>query len=68
MPSPPSAAQHPFVSGCCNRMKARGDTGLIRRAEENFKQIKHLHAKVDAVMAHLQIPAVASPMEMTDRK
>ena len=49
-------------------MKARGDTGLIRRAEENFKQIKHLHAKVDAVMAHLQIPAVASPMEMTDRK
>ena len=49
-------------------MKARGDTGQIRRAEENLKAIKHLHAKVDAVMAHLQIPAVASPMEMTDRK
>ncbi|CAN0427252.1 unnamed protein product [Laminaria digitata] len=49
-------------------MKARGDTGQIKRAEENLMQTKHLHAKVDAIMAHLQIPAVDTPMEMTDRK
>lgn len=47
-----------------DRMKSRGDTGQIRRAEENLKEIRHLHAKVDAVMAHLQIPAVQAPMEM----
>lgn len=49
------------------RMKARGDTGQIKRAEENLRQIKYLHAKVDAVMAHLQIPSVSEPMEMADR-
>lgn len=51
----------------CVRMKSRGDTGQIKRAEENLKEIKHLHAKMDAVMAHLQIPPVPepqSPMEM----
>lgn len=51
-----------------HRMKSRGDTGNIRRAEENARQLKHLHAKVDAVMAHLQIPSVPAPMEMDERK
>ncbi|CAN0396986.1 unnamed protein product [Pylaiella littoralis] len=46
------------------RMKGRGGTGQIKRAEENLKEIKHLHAKIDAVMAHLQIPPVEAPMEM----
>eukprot|EP00904_Undaria_pinnatifida_P011360 jgi/Undpi1/7354/HiC_scaffold_22.g09827.m1 len=49
------------------RMKARGDTGQIKRAEENLSQVLHLHAKIDAVMAHLQIPPVEAPMQMTDR-
>lgn len=48
-------------------MKARGDTGQIKRAEENLSQVLHLHAKIDAVMAHLQIPPVEAPMQMTDR-
>eukprot|EP00903_Cladosiphon_okamuranus_P010634 g10056.t1 len=46
------------------RMKTRGDTGNILRAEENLREIKHLHAKVDAVMAHLKIPAVEAPEPM----
>lgn len=45
-------------------MKHRGDTGQIKRAEENLKEIRHLHAKIDAVMEHLNIPAVEAPMEM----
>ncbi|CAM9525866.1 unnamed protein product [Sphacelaria rigidula] len=49
------------------RMKNRGDTGQIRRAEENARQLKHLHAKMDAVMTHLNIPPVAAPMEIEDR-
>lgn len=50
-----------------DRMKARGDTGNIKRTEENALQLSHLHAKVDAVMAHLQIAAVPAPMEMKER-
>ena len=54
-------------------MKSRGDTGQIKRAEENLQEIRVLHAKMatmdakmDAVMAHLQVPPVAAaPMEMT---
>ena len=45
-------------------MKSRGDTGQIKRAEENLKEIRHLHAKIDAVMAHLQIPVVEAPVPM----
>lgn len=45
-------------------MKNRGDTGQIKRAEENLKEIKHLHAKIDAVMAHLQIAPVEAPKPM----
>lgn len=49
------------------RMRERGDTGQITRAEEIASNLKYLHAKMDSVMAHLQIPAVAAPMEMADR-
>lgn len=45
-------------------MKSRGDTGQIRRAEESLMEIKHLHTKIDAVMAHLQIPPVEAPAPM----
>lgn len=63
-------SSRPAVSYCharVERMKARGDTGQIKRAEENLEQIKYLHAKMDAVMTHLQVPAVDAPMKMEPR-
>jgi len=38
------------------RMKGRGDTGNIRRAEESLKVTKALAAKVDAILRHMKIP------------
>ena len=49
-------------------MRARGDTGQIRRAEENMRKLNHLHAKVDAVMRHLKIPPVLEPEVMEKRR
>lgn len=49
------------------RMKDRGDTGQIQRAEENVRQIQHLHAKIDALMERLQVAAVPMPIAI-DRK
>ncbi|CAM9405921.1 unnamed protein product [Choristocarpus tenellus] len=49
------------------RMKIRGDTGQMKLMEQNSKQLTHLHAKVDAVMSHLEIPAVPEPMSMQNR-
>ena len=37
------------------RMKGRGDTGNIQRAEEQLKQLKYLDAKVDLILEHLKI-------------
>jgi len=45
-----------IVSQLKARMKGRGDTGNIRRAEESLKLTKMLSAKVDAIMRHMQIP------------
>ncbi|CAN0147674.1 unnamed protein product [Ascophyllum nodosum] len=70
-----------IVPGCCcemelvreivselkARMKGRGDTGNIRRAEENASKINHLHAKIDAIMAQLQIPPVPEAQEIEKR-
>jgi len=46
------------------RMKARGDTGQIRRAEQQLSEIQlvkadlaNLNAKVDALMSHLKVAA-----------
>ncbi|CAM9542501.1 unnamed protein product [Ectocarpus sp. 8 AP-2014] len=59
-----TALVNEIVEELKKRMKHRGDTGQIKRAEENLKEIRHLHAKIDAVMEHLNIPAVQAPMEM----
>ena len=48
-------------------MKDKGDVDKVKRAEENLQDINHLHAKVDAMMYHLQIPAVPEPQEMEKR-
>ena len=47
-------------------MKARGDTGNIKRAEQTLEMVAKvqndvadLTAKVDAILAHLNIPAPA---------
>lgn len=50
-----------------HRMKERGDTGQIKRAEDNMRKLNHLHAKVDAVMRHLEIPPVLEPEVMEKR-
>lgn len=49
------------------RMKARGDTGNIKRAEQTIDlvqdvktEVATLTAKIDAIMAHLNIPAPAT--------
>ena len=39
------------------RMKERGDTGNIKRAEQAIDMMQDLNAKVDAILAHLNIPA-----------
>ena len=49
------------------RMKARGDTGQIQRAEtmlEELKEVQHdveaMNSKIDAILAHLKITPPAS--------
>ena len=52
-------------------MKARGDTGNIKRAEQTIdlvtqvqSSVASLTAKVDAILAHLGISAPAEPPVM----
>ena len=60
-----------IVAELKQRMKARGDTGQIQRAEtmlEELKEVQHdvaaLDAKIDAILAHLRItPPGAATME-----
>jgi len=44
------------------RMKGRGDTGNIQRAEEAILMLKTLTAKVDAVMRQMNVPAPQQQM------
>jgi len=50
-----------IVSDLKQRMKGRGDTGQIARAEEQLDKIAQLEAKVDLILDHLNIP---QPNEM----
>merc|ERR1711933_187092 len=38
------------------RMKGRGDTGNIQRAEQSLTMTRTLSAKVDAIMRHMNVP------------
>ncbi|KAJ8612760.1 hypothetical protein CTAYLR_010394 [Chrysophaeum taylorii] len=58
------------------RMKARGDTGQIRRAEQHLAEIQvvkadvaNLNAKVDAILEHLKIapPQPVAAASMVER-
>lgn len=46
------------------RMKGRGDTGNIQRAEESLTMTRALSAKVDAIMRHMNVP---EPEVMQDK-
>lgn len=46
-----------IVSQLKARMKGRGDTGNIRRAEESLMLTKELMTKVDLILRQMQIPA-----------
>ena len=53
------------------RMKARGDTGNIKRAEQTIDMVAQLQvsvnsltAKMDAIMAHLNIAPPPEPAAM----
>ena len=51
------------------RQRSRGDTGQIKRAEENQAKLSVLEAKLDAIMAHLQIqppPSIEMSKEVSN--
>lgn len=50
------------------RMKSRGDTGQAKSTEETLEEIKLLHAKVDALMAHLSVSAVTTWTKCPDEQ
>lgn len=50
-----------IVTDLKQRMRTRGDTAQIQRAEETLERLDQVDAKLDAILDHLNIP---KPMKM----
>lgn len=57
-----TALVNEIVDELKNRMKQRGDTGQIKRTEAMAEHVLAIETKIDAIMAHMNIPIPTMPV------